>query len=564
MARQRKKKLVGAAVGSGIVARAAEQGGADFLFAINAGRMRIMGAPSIACMLPTHGAADLTWDFAVSEILPITDLPVYLGVNCWGRSVDRAALAERVLEAGFAGAVNFPTAMHYSDGLRRVLDQAGIGTSAEIALLKAVQDAGGKSMFFCGTRNQARAAADAGLQALVYNFGWNLGGVLGHKPRQSLEETAHEANEVSRLVKSQRDDLKLYLLGGPIAKASDLSFVARSAEIDGYVGGSTLDRVPIESSIGNQVADYRLAMDAVDPAPAPDRTLVNRASGLGLVGESAAFTDALQQIKRAALGKGHILLSVPDGGPEEAILGLLEKLSAKTEHTEFVDLRSTQANPQDLAAQVFGPSGNNRQQELLQRDQTCIILRDDASLPRAAKKGLSQLFETGAYVQPRLQLRKSPRARVILIAGAQTQRQINSHTLRVNYPTIAERVEDIAKLLRDAFARLGGDAALEARMAPAIKQRLRAHGWPGNEAEIFEIAREVLPALSTNSLTLDLIDRHLVGPTRLRGRVDLGTTPKQQLLEALARNNFRRGDTARALNISRKTLYNRMKRFELL
>ena len=39
------------------------------------------------------------------------------------------------------------------------------------------------------------------------------------------------------------------------------------------------------------------------------------------------------------------------------------------------------------------------------------------------------------------------------------------------------------------------------------------------------------------------------------------TAMRQQLLQALDRNGFRKGATARTLNISRKTLYNRMKRF---
>ncbi|MEM9241893.1 MAG: phosphoenolpyruvate hydrolase family protein, partial [Pseudomonadota bacterium] len=180
MGRRRKSdKLVGAAVGSGIVARAAEQGGADFLLAINAGRLRSMGVPSIACMLPIHHAADLTWEFATSEILPITDLPVYVGVNCWTSAIAPEDLAQQIMQAGFAGAVNFPTTMHYSDAFQHILDRAGLGTRQEISLLQAVQAAGGKSMFYCGTRNQARMGADAGLQALVFNFGWNLGGALG-------------------------------------------------------------------------------------------------------------------------------------------------------------------------------------------------------------------------------------------------------------------------------------------------------------------------------------------------------------------------------------------------
>src|SRR3546814_2590158 len=73
--------LIGAAIGSGNIALAAERGGADFLLAINAGRLRNMGAPSIACMLPIFDAGPMTEDFARRELLPLCKVPVLLGVN---------------------------------------------------------------------------------------------------------------------------------------------------------------------------------------------------------------------------------------------------------------------------------------------------------------------------------------------------------------------------------------------------------------------------------------------------------------------------------------------------
>src|SRR3546814_3457637 len=75
--------LIGAAIGSGNIALAAERGGADFLLAINAGRLRNMGAPSIACMLPIFDAGPMTEDFARRELLPLCKVPVLLGVNVW-------------------------------------------------------------------------------------------------------------------------------------------------------------------------------------------------------------------------------------------------------------------------------------------------------------------------------------------------------------------------------------------------------------------------------------------------------------------------------------------------
>src|SRR3546814_6432826 len=101
--------LIGAAIGSGNIALAAERGGADFLLAINAGRLRNMGAPSIACMLPIFDAGPMTEDFARRELLPLCKVPVLLGVNVWEEICEPRAIAEKVAEAGLAGAVNFPS-----------------------------------------------------------------------------------------------------------------------------------------------------------------------------------------------------------------------------------------------------------------------------------------------------------------------------------------------------------------------------------------------------------------------------------------------------------------------
>ena len=80
--------LIGAAIGSGSTAMAAQRGRADFLIALNAGRLRSMGVPSIACMLPVFDATTLTEKFAGEEVLPQTKLPVLLGVNVWEERLD--------------------------------------------------------------------------------------------------------------------------------------------------------------------------------------------------------------------------------------------------------------------------------------------------------------------------------------------------------------------------------------------------------------------------------------------------------------------------------------------
>jgi predicted TIM-barrel enzyme len=81
--------LVGAAIGLGMTARAAADGGADFLLALNAGRLRVMGAPSLAAMLPICDSNPFTDAFARREILDRKRSPATLlsrcGLNVLGR-----------------------------------------------------------------------------------------------------------------------------------------------------------------------------------------------------------------------------------------------------------------------------------------------------------------------------------------------------------------------------------------------------------------------------------------------------------------------------------------------
>src|SRR5687768_13313883 len=78
---QERKPLTGAAVGSGMTAAAAAEGGADFLLALSAGVFRMQGVGSMAALMPYGNANRLTWEAAVREIRPrVPDLPVFLGL----------------------------------------------------------------------------------------------------------------------------------------------------------------------------------------------------------------------------------------------------------------------------------------------------------------------------------------------------------------------------------------------------------------------------------------------------------------------------------------------------
>ena len=163
-------------------------------------------------------------------------------------------------------------------------------------------------------------------------------------------------------------------------------------------------------------------------------------------------------------------------------------------------------------------------------------------------------------------VRRTPRARMIVAvdpAEAARLPQDGAHVLHLNYPDLASRSEEVPVLLGAMFDQLGASAALVSKLSPAVTQRLRAHLWHENEDELRRVARDIVAALPTGGVTSQFIE-NLLSSAPMGASPATFTTPKQHLVETLARYNFRRTDTARALNISRKTLYNRMKKFDLI
>src|SRR5688572_26779509 len=99
--RERGEFLVGAGVGSGLFAEAAERGGADFIFALSPGRLRLMGAASAACMLPILDSNTFVASFGSNEFVDRCSIPVVFGASVMTPQRSAAEIALSIAELGF-------------------------------------------------------------------------------------------------------------------------------------------------------------------------------------------------------------------------------------------------------------------------------------------------------------------------------------------------------------------------------------------------------------------------------------------------------------------------------
>lgn len=578
--------LIGAAIGSGTTALAAERGGADFLLAINAGRLRNMGAPSIACMLPIFDAGPLSQRFAQEELLAQCKIPVLLGVNVWGPSFEPAAVAQSVKSAGFAGAVNFPSCMHYSRPMQQILARAGRGIEREVEQLRAVQDAGLTSIFYCATRTQARLAADAGIDMVCLNLGWNVGGVLGHQSRATLEEVATVAREIGRLIKRIHPRTRFFLEGGPIASAEDLGRVIGLAPIDGYVGGSTFERMPLEDSVADQIDRFRHASQRRAALDRESARLVAWSRRFGFVGRSGRHLGFLRKLRSLAGAADPVLLLAEKGLAERPALNAL---SNQKDRAAWQDILHIDVAGEDFPARagalLFGqrdPAGNNLP-ALADASVVLLAIHAPERLPAATQRRLARALRDGVFRAPQGRRALPVVPRVVLICntpavgeggGLESLAAIGldpdlasvfaGWTLRV--PPLRERIEDLLAIIEAQAVQSLGMEMKRSFFTSAALQRLRAHLWPGNEGEL----RALLGALSARTQSGPVQLGELVSAlgqdsagVETSGEPLATRTEKDRIVDALWRHGYNRTRTAEALGISRKTLYNKIRRYGL-
>src|SRR5207244_1311120 len=130
-----REHLIGAAVGSGMTAAAAEEGGVDLLLVLSASYFRLHGTSSGAAMMPYANANAITWDAAIHHVLPrVQRTPVFVGACAQDPSLDLDAHLARVKQYGFAGVTNFPSVSFFEGRYRDALEDAELGLNREVAM----------------------------------------------------------------------------------------------------------------------------------------------------------------------------------------------------------------------------------------------------------------------------------------------------------------------------------------------------------------------------------------------------------------------------------------------
>nr|WP_284392779.1 phosphoenolpyruvate hydrolase family protein [Devosia yakushimensis] len=252
------RPIIGAGAGTGLSAKCVEAGGADIIVIYNSGRFRMAGRGSLAGMMPYGDANAIVVDMA-REVLPVVrDVPVMAGVCGTDPFRLMPVFLKQIKEMGFAGVQNFPSVGLIDGVFRANLEETGMGYDKEVEMVRIAHDLGLVTTPYVFTPEEAEAMTRAGADILVPHVGLTTKGTIGAHTAMTLDDAVRAIQAMHDAAKAINPDIIVLCHGGPIAEPEDAAYVLeRTRGIDGFFGASSVERLPTEIAITENMRRFK-------------------------------------------------------------------------------------------------------------------------------------------------------------------------------------------------------------------------------------------------------------------------------------------------------------------
>ena len=259
--------IIGGGAGTGISAKCEEAGEIDLIVIYNSGRFRMAGRGSLSGLMPYGNANEIVKEMASEVLTAVKHTPVLAGVCATDPFMIRDHLLQELKELGFAGIQNFPTVGLIDGRFRENLEETGMGFDKEIDCIAAARDMDLLTTPYAFDPEQSKKLTEAGADIIVAHMGLTTSGSIGAKTALTLDDCIPVIRGIAEAAKSVRPETLVLCHGGPIAMPSDAAFILdRLPEVDGFYGASSMERLPTEIAIREQVQAFtRLTRNNRDP-----------------------------------------------------------------------------------------------------------------------------------------------------------------------------------------------------------------------------------------------------------------------------------------------------------
>jgi predicted TIM-barrel enzyme len=247
------RPILAAGASAGIIAKCADIAGADLIVVYSTGKSRLMGLPTT----PLGDSNKLTVEMAAEILNVVETRPVIGGVEATDvtrRNLSR--LLDMFAEAGYGGIINFPTIAMWRDR-RRINEKRGYGFARECEIVSLARNRDMFTMAYVFNDEDTRAMVDAGADCIVGHVGATDGGLVGASFDGGLADVFGPLESMFTTARDARGDVICLGHGGPLATPEDVAVLYENTSADGFVGASSIERIPVERAVMDVVKQFK-------------------------------------------------------------------------------------------------------------------------------------------------------------------------------------------------------------------------------------------------------------------------------------------------------------------
>ena len=308
-----------------------------------------------------------------------------------------------------------------------------------------------------------------------------------------------------------------------------------------------------------------------------------------IIGRSPAMQSVYDLILRAAASNAHVLISGESGTGKELVASAIHKLSARSSQC-FVPVNCAAISENIIESEFFGYrkgafTGADKDKDgfLDTADKGTLFLDEIGDIGLNIQVKLLRSIEGGGFTPVGGTEVKKPDLRIVAATNKNMKQLVAQGLMREDFfyriniipiklPPLRERKEDLPLLVRHFLSKY--DKKIIPPMDKQVMDAFINHNWPGNVRELQNTLDRYVTLNECEFLDTFASPEHqkemslaALDMDKNKGQLNLSamldTVEKRLIAKALEDNRWLKSKTAACLGIHRKTLFTKMKKYNL-
>lgn len=308
-----------------------------------------------------------------------------------------------------------------------------------------------------------------------------------------------------------------------------------------------------------------------------------------IIGKSPAMQEVYELILNAAATNANVIVYGDSGTGKELVARAIHDMSSRSEK-EFVPVNCAAIPENLLESEFFGHKKGaftgahaDKQGYLDLADGGTLFLDEVGELGLTLQAKMLRAIEGGGYSPVGSSVNKVSDFRIIAATNRNLLEQVRKrgiredffyriHVIPINVPPLRDRKEDIP-LLMEHFLKHYSENGAPPPVPGQVLEALMSYDWPGNVRELQNAIQryiavkrlEFIPSSPStrNNLEAEESSKLIEMERDVRLTRNVEDAERASIRKALEICKGRKGMAAKALGISRKTLFRKMKRLDI-